>query len=74
MGSGMGKAVQKREKQEWASKSQSSIMLENWEVIISLVRQMRSSRKPPETRGKLVSSNGSIHALQDQEKQVRGDL
>ena len=55
-------------------RNRSSTMPENWEVLFHWSSRCRVQGDHEKRTEKVGSSDASIHALQDQEKQVRGDL
>ena len=61
----MGKAAQKKESKNGQTRSQSSIMLEDWEAFISSIRKIEEHKETiKKCKEKVVSSDGGGNALQ----------
>ena len=67
MWSGMSKAAQKKEKEEWALEKPK---LEVWEAFISSIRKMERQRSHQKREEKVGDSFGGVYALQNGNKEM----
>ena len=70
----MSEAAKRKEKQKWAFEKPKLNNARKWTGICLTDPTDAESKETTKTRRKVGSSDASIHALQDQEKQVRWDL